>query len=51
MKEQWKEVQEDMEKGLVARTKHIRKLNSKLPTILEEEEGEASGAAADRLTR
>jgi hypothetical protein len=51
MKEQWKEAEADREKRLKARTEQIRKNISKPPTIIAEEEGEASGAAADRLTR
>jgi uncharacterized protein YciW len=47
MKEQWKEAAKDMEKRLQAQVEHVRKLASKPGTILEEEEGEASGAAAD----
>jgi hypothetical protein len=40
-----------MEKRLKATTEHMRKMASKPPTIAEEEEGEVSGAAADRLAR
>jgi hypothetical protein len=51
IKEQWKEVEVDMEESLAARTEHIRKVASKPPTIFEEKEGEASGAVAARLAR
>jgi hypothetical protein len=53
MKEQWKEVEKDMKKRLRARAEHMWKMASKPPTIQEEEEeeGEASGAAANTLTR
>jgi hypothetical protein len=51
MKEQWKEVEKDIEKRLEARAEHIRRLTNKPPTRWEEEEGEASGAAANRLAR
>jgi hypothetical protein len=51
MKEQWKEVEEDMEKRLMAKTKQIRTLISKPPTIWEEEEGEALGMVAAKLAR
>jgi hypothetical protein len=51
MKEQWKEAEIDMEKRLAARTEHVRKLVHKPVTLGEEEEGEASVAAVDRLAR
>jgi hypothetical protein len=51
MKEQLKEVKKDMEKRLKAAAEHMRNMASKPSTIVEEEEGEASRAAADRLAR
>jgi hypothetical protein len=51
LKEQWKEVEVDMEKRLKAKSEHIRGLVSKPPTILEKEEGEVSGTVAVRLAR
>jgi hypothetical protein len=50
MKEQWKEAGKDMEKRLKATAENMRKMTSKPPTIAEEE-GEALGAAGDRLAR
>jgi hypothetical protein len=50
MKEQWKEAEKDMVKRLLGRAEHMRTIVNKPPTIFEEEEGEASGAAADRLS-
>jgi uncharacterized protein YciW len=50
MKEQWKEMEKEMEKRLQAIAEHMRKMASKPPTIIEEEEeGEASGAAVNGL--
>jgi hypothetical protein len=47
MKEKWKEAEKDMKRRLRATTEHMQKLASKLPTIIEEEEGAVSGAAAN----
>jgi hypothetical protein len=44
-------VEKDMEKRLQATAEHMRKIASKPTTIFEEEEGEASGAAAKTLAR
>jgi hypothetical protein len=51
MKEQWKEVEKDMERRLLAIAEHMRKIVSKPPTIFKEEEGEVSGAVANKLSR
>jgi hypothetical protein len=40
-----------MEKRLRVTAENMRKLASKPLTIIEEEEGEASGAAANKLAR
>jgi hypothetical protein len=50
MKEQWKEVDKDMEQRLKATIKHLGKIVNTPPTNLEEGGG-ASGAAAHRLAR
>jgi hypothetical protein len=50
MKEQWKEEEKDMERRLKATVDHMTKIVSKPPTVIEEEEGEASGTA-NRLAR
>jgi hypothetical protein len=51
MKKQWKEVEKSIEERLRAKAEHMRKIVSKPLTIIEEEEGEATGVAADRLAR
>jgi hypothetical protein len=50
MKEQWKELEKDMEKRLKEKADHMNKMANKPLTIIEEE-GEVSGAGANRPAR